>query len=144
MYGKATQYTTTDVSNPAPKSAQKYAQKIVETFLYYALALDLTMLVALGSIASQQNNPTEKTMSEVTGFLDYCAAHPNACIEYTASNMILWTASDASYLSKTNACSRAGALFFLGPKPSTPGKPPQTQPTRNGIVYALAKSSIQS
>ena len=138
-YGKQQQLATDDDSKPAPASAQKHVQQVVGTFLYYALALDLTMLVALGSIATQQNHPTEMTMSEVTWFLDYCAAHPEACIEYHASDMILWTASDASYLSETNARIRAGALFFMGPKPHPPGEAPKNQPTLNGIVYALAK-----
>ena len=53
--------------------------------------------------------------------------------------MILWTASDASYLSEANARSRAGALFFLGPKPNPPGEAPKKQPPSNGVVYALAK-----
>ena len=89
---------------------------MVGTFLYYALALDLTMLMALGSIATQQNNPTEATMSKVTWFLDYCATHPEATIRYKLSNMVLWTASNASYVSEPDARSRVGAIFFLGPR----------------------------
>ena len=138
-YGTTTQFANNDESAPAPQSASKHIQQVVGTFLYYALALDLTMLVSLGTIATQQNRPTEATMSEVTWFLDYCAAHPDACIEYSASDMVLWTASDASYLSETNARSRAGAIFFLGPKPNEPGQPPKEQPPKNGIVFALAK-----
>ena len=78
-------------------------------------------------------------MSEVTWLLDYCAAHPDATIRYTRSDMVLWTASDASYLSEPKARSRAGAIFFLSDKPTNPKEPPQTQPTQNGVVYALAK-----
>ena len=78
-------------------------------------------------------------MSEVTWFLDYCASHTDASIEYRASDMILWMASDASYLSESNTRSRAGALFFLGPHPQHPGQPPNKQPPLNGIIYALAK-----
>lgn len=140
VHGKTVQYTATNNSELAPKSARKYVQQIVGTFLYYVLALNLSMLVAIGSVASRQNNPTKMTMSQIIWFLDYCAAHPDTCIEYTASGMILWTGSDASYLSESNARSRAGALFFLGPKPTLPGKPPKTQPGMNGVVYALEKN----
>jgi hypothetical protein len=38
------------------------------------------MLVAIGSIASKQNNGTEETMQEVTHLLNYCATHPDAVI----------------------------------------------------------------
>ena len=97
------------------------------------------MLVALGTIASQQAAPTEHTMSEVTWFLDYCAAHHDTTITYQRSDMILHVASDASYLSESNARSRAGALFFLGSNPTNPEQPPSTQPKMNGVIHALAK-----
>ena len=60
MYGKNTQFATDDTSPTVPTSGKKHAQQVVGALLYYALALDLTMLVALGSITPQQANPTEK------------------------------------------------------------------------------------
>ena len=139
MYGKTTQYATDDTSPPVPASAKKHVQQVVGSLLYYALALDFTMLVALGSIASQQTKPTEKTMSEVTWLLNYCAAHPEATIRYHKSDMVLWTASDASYLSENNARSRAGAIFFLSDMPQQPGEIPTKTPPLNGAVHVLAK-----
>ena len=139
QYGNPCQYVIDDTSKPAKDGTKKEIQQIVGTFLYYALTIDLTMLVALGSIASQQNAPTERTMTEVTWFLDYCATHPDAKIRYHASDMILWTHSDASYLSEPNSKSRAGGLFFLSDDVKNPGKPPQQQPKLNGIVACLAK-----
>ena len=140
VYGRAQQMTAPpDTSTILPQSAKKQIQQVIGTFLYYALAVDLTMLVALGSLASQQNSPTEKTMSELTWFLDYCAAHPDATIRFNTSEMTLWTASNASYLSEPKAKSRAGGLFFLSNKTKKPGQPP-TQPSKpNGIVSCLAK-----
>ena len=128
MYGKTTQFVTNNTSPPVPTSAKKHVQQFVGALLYYALALDLTILVALGSIASQQANPTEKTMSELTWLLNYCAAHPKANIHYRKSNIVLWTASDASYLSKNNARSRTGAIFSLSDAPQQPGQNPTTTP----------------
>ena len=138
-YGQKTQYAEDDDSPPVPLPIKKHIQQVVGSLLYYALALDLTMLVALGSIAAQQNNPTEKTLSEVTWLLDYCASHPDATIRYNKSDMILWTASDASYLSESNARSQAGGIFFLSDNLQDPTQPPKQQPTMNGVVYALAK-----
>ena len=138
-YGRKVQFAKTDDSPLAPASAATHVQQVVGTFLYYGLSLDLAMLVALGTLASQQTAPTESTMSEVTWFLDYCAAHPNAVIRYERSDMVLWTVSDASYLSKPNARSRAGALFFLSDRPKNAAQPQSTTPKPNGIVYAMAK-----
>ena len=66
------------------------------------------MLAALGSLASQQANPTENTMKKVKQFLDYAATHQDATITYRSSNMIIAVHSDASYLSETKGRSRAG------------------------------------
>ena len=47
------------------------------------------MTEALGSIATQQVNPTENTMQNIKQFLDYTTTHPNAIFTYRASDMIL-------------------------------------------------------
>ena len=88
-------------------------QQVVGSLLYYARAMDPTLLVALGSIASSQNKPTEKTAEAVTQLLNYVATHPLTVIKYSASPMIIHVYSDASYLSEKKACSRAGGHFFL-------------------------------
>ena len=61
-------------------SAKTLIQKIIGTFLYYGIALDLTMLVALGTLATQQSKPTESLWNEITWFLNYAASHPHAKI----------------------------------------------------------------
>ena len=71
------------------------------------------MLTALGSLATQQANPTETTLAQIHQFLDYALSHPNAVVTYRASDMVLAAHSDVSYLSKTNAGSRVGGQFFL-------------------------------
>jgi hypothetical protein len=73
--------------------------------------------MALLAIASQQSAPTELTRDCVNQFLDYMATHPDAKICYQASDMVLNVHSDASYLSASNARSRAGGYFFLGSIP---------------------------
>ena len=94
-------------------TAKQGAQQIIGLFLYYALAVNFTMLVALGSLARKSNASTERTMSEIVWFLDYCATHPGAIITYTASNMHLWISRDASYLLEPTSRSCAGRFFFL-------------------------------
>ena len=113
-YGATKQYTPgADTSPLLSKEDKKYVQEVVGTFLYYARAVDCTMLPALSTIATQQANPTERTLAKVKQFLDYAATHPDAIITYRASNMVLVGHSDASYLSESNARSRAGGHFFL-------------------------------
>ena len=86
-------------------------QQVVGSFLYYARAVDLTILVALNDIATESANPTERTMQKVHQFLDYMATHPNAVIRFRRSDMILNVHSDASYLSAGKARSHAGGYF---------------------------------
>ncbi len=89
------------------------------------------MLTALGSLATQQANPTTKTKKMVDQFLNYVATHPNAIITYQASNMVLAGHSNASYLSETNARSQAGGQFFMSNNDALP--------PNNGAVLTIAQ-----
>jgi hypothetical protein len=117
---EAQQQLTAPIDDTAPLTPDliKRVQRVTGTLLFYARAVDSTMLVALGTIAEQQTKRTEATAGAVVHLLDYCVPHPNATIRYKASDMILWIHSDASYLSASKARSRAGGHFFLGNKPS--------------------------
>jgi hypothetical protein len=84
--------------------------------LYYARAVDPTVLMPLNDIATEQTKATEKTQAATNQMLDYLATHPDATIRHHASDMVLHIHSDASYLSVSNARSRLGGLFFLGNK----------------------------
>jgi len=94
-------------------TTKRKIQQVVGSLLYYARAVDPTMLVALNAIASQQAAPTTTTVHKVEQLLDYAATQPNATIEYTPSEMILKIHSDASYLSEPKAQSRYGGHFYL-------------------------------
>jgi hypothetical protein len=65
------------------------------------------MLPALGTFATQQATPSKNTMKKIKQFLDYRSTNPDAVVTYHASNMVLAGHSNASYLSKSNAWSRA-------------------------------------
>ena len=109
---------------------------IVGTLLYYALALDNTMLVALGDLASAQSQPTEDTWDQITWLLNYAATYPDAAILYHACDMCLHVHSDASYLSAPKARSRASGFFFLSDNPS---KVDPSNATLNGAIHVNSK-----
>jgi hypothetical protein len=96
----------------------------VGSILYYARAIDMTILMALSSIAVEQTRATEKTMSSCTQLLDYLSGNANATVRFHASDMILNIHSNASYLLKAKARSRACGHFFMGWMP-TDGAPIQ-------------------
>ena len=82
----------------------------------------MTVLMALSSIASKQMKGTKRTLEKAYQVLDYLASHPDAVVQFRASDMVLKIHSDASYLSKRNARSRACGHFFMGALPID-GKP---------------------
>ena len=139
-YGAKVQFATNDDPSPilAPAELTRI-QQIVGTLLYYAISVDPTMLVALGSIASTQANATKLTMDECLWVMDYAAPNPDAKIWYHASGMVLYIHSDASYLSETRGRSRAGGHFFLSSQPTDPTKPPISIPPLNGPVHTVSK-----
>ena len=131
-YGAKAQYTEdVDSSPPLDKQGKKYVQEVIGTLLYYARCVDSTMLPALGSLATQQANPTQNTKKLVHQLLDYAATHPDAIITYQASDMVLAGHSDASYLSETNARSRAGGHFFMSNN--------DTIPSNNGAILTISQ-----
>ena len=102
--------------------------------LYYARAINLTLLPGLSGIASEQATATEATEARALQLLDYISTHPHAVVRYYASDMILNIHSDASYLSERDARSRVAGHYFLGSVPQA------TKPIRlNGSIFTLYK-----
>ncbi len=95
----STQKTRTPWHCSPPKD-KKFMQVVISTFLYYAQCVNSTMLASLGSIVTQQANPTKNTMKMVREFLDYTSTHPDTIIMCRASDMVLMGHSNSSYLSK--------------------------------------------
>jgi hypothetical protein len=131
MYGAKTQYATKDETPPLTAKQCLTIQKVTGSVLYYARAVDPTVLMPLNDIVTEQTKATEKTQAATHQLLDYLATHPDATIRYHASDMILHIHSDASYLSVSDARSRIGGLFFCG------NKSPQ-QDTLNGSILNIA------
>ncbi len=138
QYGAKQQMTPDpDTSPPLEQQDIKRLQEVIGTLLFYARAIDNTMLVALGTLASAQTKGTQATAKAMKKLLNYAATHPNAVIKYTASGMILHIHSDASYLSEAEARSRAGGFFYLSNEfnPSDKSAP---MPKLNGAIHIVS------
>lgn len=114
-YGRKTQKPTEDEDSPLlDAEGKKRIQRITGKLLFYARAVDHTMLVALNEIARQQANPTQKTMEAANMLLDYAATHPDAKLRFRASDMVLHIDTDAAFLVQPKAKSRIAGYYFMG------------------------------
>ena len=113
-------------------------QQIFGTLLYYAITVDPTMLVTLGTLSSQQSKATEQTYNATLYILNYADSNPNATVRYTTRDMILYVHSDASYLSAPCARSRAGGHYFLSDRSPDPKKLPRTCLQLNGPIHTVS------
>ena len=109
------QYAAPPDTTPLLAPMQKTrVQSILGSLLYYARAVDCTLLTALNAISTQQASPTEHTLSLCHRLLDYVATHPRSHLRYSANNMHLAIHSDAAYLVAPKARSRIAGHFSLG------------------------------
>jgi len=69
-----------DATANLDKTQTKRLQQIIRVLLYYGHALDLTMLVALGSLVVAQSEGTQATREACTQLLNYTATHPEAVL----------------------------------------------------------------
>jgi hypothetical protein len=111
-------------------------QEVLGTLLYYARAVDNTMLTAIGKIATQQASAIKFTLRAVTQLLNYAATNLEAIVLFHASDMVLYVESNASYLSVSKARFRAVGYHYLSNKAGNPSK---QQPPLNGPVNILCK-----
>ena len=78
VYGAAFQYVDQPDDPPLfPPKSINLVQQIIGKLLYYAIAVDPTMLVAIGAIASQQSKETQATRDATVWILNYAASHPD-------------------------------------------------------------------
>ena len=83
QYGaKAQAPLPVDISPKLSDDEIKEIQQIVGSILYYARGVDITVLMALSSIASEQARGTTNTMVKAKQLLDYLATHPDATIRF--------------------------------------------------------------
>jgi hypothetical protein len=112
-YGQTQQMATTDDSEPITQNQQRNIQQIVGVFMYYARAVDCTMLCEVNKLASKQSKPTVNVERDTYQLLNYAATWPMAAVTFTPSDMKLRIISDAAYNSEQGARSRAAGIFDL-------------------------------
>jgi hypothetical protein len=137
-YGQKLQLAPVDDSPHLDKAKTLYVQSCVGSFLYYARAVDATMLPAINEISASQARPTENTLLACRMLMDYAATYPLAIIRYHASDMVLHIDSDAAYLVLPNARSRYAGHYFLSDRPPKPPAKPTPQP--NGAILTICKT----
>ena len=96
-------------------------------------------VAALNAISAAQAHTTTTTMGDIIWLLNYAATHPDATIHYHYSDMILYVASDASYLCKERTCSRAGGHFFLADRLVENDEKPPTLLKNNDAIHTLCQ-----
>ena len=117
------------------KKGTKYVQSVTGSLLYYARAIDSTILPALNEIASQQAKPTEYTMSKCKRLLDFVATFPAVYVRFYASDMLLKVDTDAAYLVMPKSRSRIAGYFYLGNAPTS-----VPHPKLNGAILIECKT----
>ena len=71
IYGARVKFAEPEDDTPIlPEERLKFFQQVVGVFLYYAIAIDNTVLVALSDIGLEQARATSKTMDEVQQLLN--------------------------------------------------------------------------
>ena len=71
VFGATIHYAkAADTSNKMDDNGKTFLQQVTGNFLYYAQAVDPTIMVALSAISSSQAAPTEETMEKAQYFLD--------------------------------------------------------------------------
>ena len=122
-----------DETRPLEKQATIRVHATSSTFLYYARAVNPTILSALNEIYNQQVQPTKASMSTTHELPN---THSLATIRFHASDMVLSLVPDAEYLVLPNARSRCAALYTLSNNPTS--SPPVIKPY--GSVHVLVKT----
>jgi hypothetical protein len=75
--GAKTQFVSDTM--PSPALSDKYINKLQQltgTLLYYARAVDPTLIIPINVLASEQSNATEETADKVIKLLNYCNPRP--------------------------------------------------------------------
>jgi hypothetical protein len=108
-------------------------QQLTGTLLYYARAVDPTLIMPINVLASEQSRATSVTADKVIKNFNYCNTHPETKIRHHASDMILHIHSDVSYLSGKEAKSRAGGFFYMGSRNNTVNR------LTNGAILIISK-----
>jgi hypothetical protein len=136
--------TLSTLVSPAEKT---WIQQVVGSLLFYARALDLSVLTAVCQLSSHQSNPTQHDLSSAQRLLNYISSHCSPHKTIHPSSMALWCCTDASYLCRRKSGSVAGCSVGLGgPPPYLLNPPPESRRQSLKTKQTLTRASrlIQS
>jgi hypothetical protein len=71
-------------TKPSPVLSDKdinNLQQLTGKLLYYASAVDPTLIMPINVLASEQSNATEETADKVIKLFNYCKTHPETKID---------------------------------------------------------------
>ena len=132
-YGEKAQFTKEEDGTPELSAASiRILQQRIGILLFYGRSVDMTLMVALSTLASGQGYGIETMARAMILLSNYCATHPEPVIRYKKSDIIIEIQSDASYLYNPKVHSRAGRHFFLMDNPKR-GQPIMI----NGSVHVV-------
>jgi hypothetical protein len=138
----------TTPSTPVSPADKTWIQQVVGSLLFYARALDLSLLTAVFQLSSHQSTPTQHDLSSAHRLLNYASSHPDPHKTIHPSPMALWTCTDASFLSRPKSSSvLAGCSVGLGdPPPYLLNPPPEShrQSWRDKLPLVRASRLLQS
>jgi hypothetical protein len=137
-YSQRIQMAPINITPRLDQKGTRKVQSVVGSFLYYARAIDPTMLVTLNNLGTSQAAAIEDTSNRCNMLMDYAHTHPDATIRYHASDMQLWIISDAAYLVKPGAQSHYAGLFFLRSRSPSPPAVPVVK--LNGAILVNCKT----
>ena len=136
IYGQRSQQKTEPDTSPLlDKKGTTHVQSISGSFLYYARAIEHSILPALSEISYTQAEPTQLTKKKCIRLMDFLTTNPDAYIRFHASDMVLHVDSDAAYLVAPKAKSRIAGYFYLSDHPNL-----NNQPKLNGPVLVECKT----
>ena len=104
VYGAKSETLPADGPPAAPldKDETKLVQEIIGVFLYYARAVDPTILTAVNKLGPRQATADRSIFKDTDRLFQYASRWRNATMRIRASDMQLQIYSDASYLSESN------------------------------------------
>jgi hypothetical protein len=80
----------TTPSTPVSPTEKTWIQQVVGSLLFYARALDLSLLTAVCQLSSHQSTPTQHDLSSAHRLLNCASSHPNPHKTIHLSSMALW------------------------------------------------------
>jgi hypothetical protein len=121
-------------------------QQIMGSIIYYARAVNKTVLMALSNIASKQMKATEKALEKGAKLLDYLALNLDTKVQYYALDMVTNIHSDALYLMETKTQSCRCGNFFMGwiPRDGKPIKLSRAFHLNSSILQLIVASAAEA